>query len=441
MAETIIALATAPIKSALSLIRVSGSSSFAITRSVFSKPEKIDGSRKMVFGEIVRDGKTLDQVMLYLYPAAHSMTGEDVVEISCHGSMVIVTEIIDLFISLGAKYAERGEFTERAFLNGKMNLVEAEAVNELINAKTKEGKDLALLSLKGESSFLLVPIKKELGDLLSLIEVNIDYPEYEDIEIANESKIVQSCSKIQKDIAKLIQNGNVGRAIKEGVSVSLVGVPNVGKSSLLNALINEDKAIVSSIPGTTRDLVEGSFEISGVPFFLTDTAGLRETDNEIERIGVQKSEEALRKSELVLLVLDAKRPVLPQRIEAATEGKEVLKVYNKSDTVNERLYTDGIYVSALNGDVKALKEAMLKRIGVSEESFGAPSLSNARQIALLKQVSSLLDEAAKEAKLGYPMDLISVSLHRAFNAIKEILGEEVSQDISDEIFSRFCLGK
>ena len=441
MSDTIIALATPPLKAALALIRVSGKNAFEITRKLFSNPSKIDGTRKMVFGEIRNGDKTIDQVMLLLYPSSSSMTGEEVVEISCHGSMVVANEIIETYLASGARYAKNGEFTERAFLNGKIDLIESEAVNEMINASTREGKDLSLLSLKGETSSLIRPIEKSLADLLSLIEVNIDYPEFEDIEVANEEKIVSESEKIRKTIANLIQNGEKGKIIKEGVKVSIVGVPNVGKSSLLNALLDEDKAIVSPIAGTTRDLVEGSFAVNGIPFYLLDTAGLRKTEDLIEKIGVQKSEESIQKSDLVLLVLDASSPFLPMGVESLLKGKLVLKVYNKSDLYNGKKETDGVYVSALHKDVENLKKKMVETLGINAASFNTPSLSNARQIGLLKQIDSLMSEAQKEAKENYPIDLINVSIHKAWSLSKELLGEDVTNDISDEIFSRFCVGK
>lgn len=441
MSDTIIALATAPLKSALALIRVSGRDAFEITRKLFSDPSKIDGTRKMVFGEIVNENRTIDQVILLLYPQNSSMTGEEVVEISCHGSLLIANEIIEAYLSKGARYAKNGEFTERAFLNGKMDLIESEAVNEMINALTIEGKNLALLSLKGETSSLIRPIEKSLADLLSLIEVNIDYPEFEDIEVANEQKIVLETEKIRKTIANLIQNGKKGKIIKEGVKVSIAGVPNVGKSSLLNALLNEDKAIVSPIAGTTRDLVEGSFEVDGIPFFLLDTAGLHKTEDFIERLGVKKSEESIANSDLVLLVMDASSPIVPENIGKVTEGKLVLKVYNKADLYFGDKKKDGVYVSALNKDVEELKKKMVDVLGVGSSSFNTPSLSNARQIGLLKQIDSLLLESQKEAEQNYPIDLINVSIHKAWSVSKELLGEDVTNDISDEIFGRFCVGK
>ncbi len=443
MSDTIIALATAPFKSALALIRMSGKDSFEYAKKVFSKPQKIKDSRTTIFGELLKDGEAIDQVVLFLYPSSSSMTGENVVEISCHGSMVIVNQIIDLFLSLGARYAERGEFTERAFLSGKMDLIQCEAVNELVNSTTDEGKKLALLSLKGEASSLVGPIKKSIGDILSLIEVNIDYPEYEDIEVVTTAKIIDECEEIRKTIQTLVKQGNEGRIIKEGVKVAIVGEPNVGKSSLLNALLGEDKAIVSPIPGTTRDLVEGSFSVNGVPFILLDTAGIRKTDDVIEKIGVERSEKTIEASDIVLLVMDVTNPALPKGIEKKLEGKKVIYVWNKKDLSKTKadMPIDGVFVSAKNEDIAELKEKMVEVVGLSQTSFESASLSNARQIGILKQIDLLLERAETEAKDGVPLDLISVSLHKALNETKELLGENVSQDISDEIFSRFCIGK
>lgn len=441
MTDTIIALATAPFKSALALIRVSGTDAFDITRRLFSKPNQIDGSRRMAFGTLRRGNEDIDEVMLFLYPRDSSMTGEEVVEISCHGSMLIIEEIVSAFLAEGARYAKPGEFSERAFLSGKMDLVEAESVNELINATTKEGKDLALLSLKGKSSALAQKLKKELGDLLSLIEVNIDYPEYEDIEIANEQKVRETSRVIRDEIKNLIATGEEGKILKEGLSVAIVGEPNVGKSSLLNALLREDKAIVSPIPGTTRDLVEGDFSLKGIPFHLLDTAGIHETNDFVESLGVKKSEETLRRADIVIHVLSAQGDGEDSLLEAL-KGKRVIDVYNKKDLIPQKERKEGrLYVSALEGDVESLKDALVKAAGVGEASYSSPSLSNARQLGLLRQVDATLAKAEKEAADGVPMDLISGYIQKAFNDVQTLLGEEVTTDLTDEIFSRFCIGK
>lgn len=442
MADTIIALATAPIKSALALIRVSGDDSFKIVSSLFDKPSLIKNERKMVFGNLVKKDKLIDQVMLFLYPKEHSMTGEDVVEISCHGSMIIVNEIITAFLNEGARYAERGEFTERAFLNGKIDLIQAEAINEMINAKTNEGKEISLLALEGKTSSLVKPIKEDLASLLSLIEVNIDYPEYEDIEVANSKKVIETVEKIQKSLANLIQKGQEGIIIKEGIKIAIAGEPNVGKSSLLNALMNEDKAIVSSIPGTTRDVVEGDFALKGIPFHLLDTAGLRKTDDYVESLGIIKSEKSIKEADVVLWVLDASKYDEKEHYEEELlKGKKVIKVWNKTDLNTSFKPKDGVLVSAKNGEIEPLLDALMSIIGVSEEAFSSPSLSNARQIGLLNQIYNLLSDAKEAAMNDVPMDLISSILQRAYNNARALLGEDASLDLVDEIFSRFCVGK
>lgn len=442
MADTIIALATAPIKSALALIRVSGDDSFRIVSHLFDKPSQIKSERKMVFGNLIKEDKLIDQVMLFLYPKEHSMTGEDVVEISCHGSMIIVNEIIGAFLNEGARYAERGEFTERAFLNGKIDLIQAEAINEMINAKTNEGKEISLLALEGKTSSLVKPIKEDLASLLSLIEVNIDYPEYEDIEVANSQKVIETVEKIQKSIANLIQKGQEGIIIKEGIKIAIAGEPNVGKSSLLNALMNEDKAIVSSIPGTTRDVVEGDFSLKGIPFHLLDTAGLRKTDDYVESLGIIKSEKSIKEADVVIWVLDASKYDEREHYEEdLLKGKKVIKVWNKTDLNTSFKPKDGALVSAKNGEIKPLLDALMSVIGVSEEAFSSPSLSNARQIGLLNQIYNLLSDAKEAAMNDVPMDLISSILQRAYNNARALLGEDASLDLVDEIFSRFCVGK
>lgn len=442
MADTIIALATAPIKSALALIRVSGDDSFKIVSHLFDKPSLIKSERKMVFGNLIKEDKLIDQVMLFLYPKEHSMTGEDVVEISCHGSMIIVNEIIATFLNEGARYAERGEFTERAFLNGKIDLIQAEAINEMINAKTNEGKEISLLALEGKTSSLVKPIKEDLASLLSLIEVNIDYPEYEDIEVANSQKVIETVEKIQKSIANLIQKGQEGIIIKEGIKIAIAGEPNVGKSSLLNALMNEDKAIVSSIPGTTRDVVEGDFSLKGIPFHLLDTAGLRKTDDYVESLGIIKSEKSIKEADVVLWVLDASKYDEKEHYEEdLLKGKKVIKVWNKTDLNTSFKPKGGVLVSAKNGEIEHLLDALMSVIGVSEEAFSSPSLSNARQIGLLNQIYNLLSDAKEAAMNDVPMDLISSILQRAYNNARALLGEDASLDLVDEIFSRFCVGK
>lgn len=442
MSNVIVALATAPVKSALALIRLSGEGVFEMTDAIFSK--KISGihDRSMFLGTLADEGQKIDLVLVLAYPGPKTMTGEDVVEISCHGSLLIVNQIIECYLKRGAVYATRGEFSSRAFFNGKMDLVEAESVNDLINATTKEAKNLALMSLDGQTSRLVAPLKKKLADLLALIEVNIDYPEYTDIEEANETRISQTVTTLRETTARLIHQGQEGRIIKEGLKVAIVGEPNVGKSSLLNALMNEEKAIVSDIPGTTRDVVEGEINLKGVSLHLLDTAGIREGASPLEEMGIERSEKSIREADVVILVADARKPLGPEdlKIQDLAKGKILITVYNKDDLIREK-DPNKLYISALNKDVQPLLDQIFKELGLEEEAFTSPSLNNARQLGLLKKIDACLAEAFSDCQKHAPIDLVSVNLLAAYNAARELLGEDATTDLTDEIFSRFCVGK
>jgi tRNA modification GTPase len=442
MSNVIIALATAPLKSALALIRVSGDGCFEMTDEIFN--HKVSGitARQIFMGKIHDEGKDIDLVEVLAYPGPKTMTGEDVVEISCHGSLLIANEIIGCYLKRGATYATRGEFSSRAFYNGKMDLVEAEAVNDLINATTQEAKGLSLMSLEGETSKLVAPLKKNIADLLALVEVNIDYPEYTDIEEANESKISSAIDALREQVAALIKGGEEGKIVKEGVKVAIVGEPNVGKSSLLNALMNEEKAIVSDIPGTTRDVVEGEINLKGVALHLLDTAGIREGADQLEEMGIQRSEKTIKDADVVILVVDARKGLSEEdkHISALAKDKILITVYNKDDLVAKK-DPDKLYISALRKDVQPLLEAIYKELGLSDEAFSNPSLNNARQLGLLKKIDSCLADAKRDCLAKQPIDLVSVNLMAAYNASREMLGEETTLDLTDEIFSRFCVGK
>ena len=289
MFETIVALATPPLKSALAIVRLSGDDCFFIVSKLFTKNlEKVE--KNTIFHGYIKDEEDyVDEVVLLAYKGPRSFTGEDSVEIMCHGSPLIFNKIIKVALKNGARLATNGEFSSRAYAHGKLNLMQAESINDLINAETEESKKLSLLALKGDTTKLIEPLKKSLGDILSLIEVNIDYPEYLDIEEANNEKIVEICKENIKYIEKLVKDGIKGNIIKDGINVAIVGKPNVGKSSILNALLNENKAIVTNIKGTTRDIVEGKINLNGVVINLFDTAGIRESNDEVESIGIEKS--------------------------------------------------------------------------------------------------------------------------------------------------------
>ena len=327
-------------------------------------------------------------------------------------------------------------------MNKKIDLIQAEAINDAINATTLESKNLALMSVKGESSKLIYPIKQRIADILALIEVNIDYPEYYDIEVATKEKIDSDISEIIDLLEDVLKNGYKGNIIKDGVKLAIVGKPNAGKSTLFNALLKESKAIVTDIPGTTRDIVEGDFSLNGIAFHLMDTAGIRESDNIIEKVGIEKSKEAIEKADLVIYLVAADDENEDEELIKLVENKKVIKVVNKidKDTKNQK-YAGFVEISAINNDISALKNAILELFNLKEDNYVNPSINNIRELGLLEKTLNSLKIALNDNKNNSPLDIISVNLTNAFNYILEILGETSDTDVAKEIFSRFCVGK
>ena len=444
MFETIVALATPPMKSALAIIRVSGDDCFAIVSKCFSKDITEIKERTLLVGYIEDKNRNqkIDEVVVAVYKGPKSFTGEDLVEIICHGSMLISQQIMDVLIANGARLATNGEYSSRAFIHQKIDLIQAEAINDIINSSTKESKDLSMLSLTGKTSQLLMPVKTRLADIISLIEVNIDYPEYEDIEQANKQQVITICEEIIEMINKLVDEGEKARIIKDGIKVAIVGKPNVGKSSLLNALVGEEKAIVTDIAGTTRDVVEGEVNLGGVVLHLLDTAGIRESSDVVENIGVDRAKKAVDEAELVIVVLDGTKELdsEDEKILKLTEKSNRIIIYNKADKIMDK--NDGnIYVSALTQDITPLIKEIHRVVGLDEQIFKQPALANTRQIGLLKQAKNSLLKAKEDSSNDLPVDLVSINLMDAYYAILDILGERNKADLSKEIFSRFCVGK
>ena len=444
MFETIVALATPPMKSALAIIRVSGDDCFDVVSKCFSKDIRNIQEKTLLVGYIEnkKTNQKIDEVVIAIYKGPKSFTGEDLVEIICHGSSLISQQILDILIENGARMATNGEYSSRAFIHQKMDLVQAEAINDIINATTKEAKDISMYSLLGKTSNLLTPVRTRLADIISLIEVNIDYPEYEDIEQANKQQIITICDEINQMIDKLINDGEKARIIKDGIKVAIVGKPNVGKSSLLNALVGEEKAIVTDIAGTTRDIVEGEINLNGIVLHLLDTAGIRDSSDKVESIGVDRAKKTIEEAEIVIVVLDGSQ-------ELEKEDKEILEltknlnriiIYNKSDKITDKS-DKNIYISALTKDIDPLVKEIYRLVGLDEQSFKQPALANTRQIGLLKQARASLEKAKEDAANDLPVELLSVNLMDAYNAILDILGERNKVDLSKEIFSRFCVGK
>ena len=441
MFETIVALATAPLKSALSIVRLSGDDCFFVVNKIFSKDLTKYTKNSIIHGKIIDGTETVDDVVLLLYIAPHSFTGENSVEIISHGSPIIFNKIIDLCIKSGARLATGGEFSSRAYFHGKMNLMEAESINDLINAESEESKKISMMALEGKTSLLIEPIKTKLGDLLSNIEVNIDYPEYLDIEEANNEKIVEFCRDILKYIDELIKNGNKGNIIKDGIKIAIVGKPNVGKSSILNALLNEEKAIVTNIKGTTRDIVEGKINLNGVIINLFDTAGIRESSDVVEEIGIKKSIEKLNDSDIVLCVFDSTNfDNEDKEILELVKNKKHIIVYNKSDLIKEKV-ADNLYISALNKDIEPLKNKILEILDLKKENYENPSIANVRELGLLRNIKEILKNVLRDTENNVPIDIINSEIKEAYLKTLSITGEDFDFDISKEIFSRFCVGK
>lgn len=440
MEEAIIALATPNARSALAIVRVSGQNVFSITDGLFSK--KVSGiEKRSSFVGIVKDGeRIIDQVVLLAYPPANSVTGEELVEIISHGSPIITDEIVAAYVSRGVRYASRGEFTSRAYFNGKMDLVEAEAVNDLINARSAESKNLSLKTVLGAPSSRLREIKELLADALASLEVAIDFPEYESDETYNRERLGKTLAFLRSDLEREIAGGKTSRIIKDGVSVAIVGLPNVGKSSLINAIAGEDKAIVTDIPGTTRDIVEATVAIDGIQFRFFDTAGLRDSDDLVEFLGVKKAKECISKSDAILLVIDEEGNAPSLEDLGDISGKPLIIIRNKSDLQGKQ-EKDWVMTSAINNDVGGVIQKLKDVFKTNEALSLPPFITSYRVLGCLSKAEEAVSECLEAVNSGVSPDIVSSLLLSAYNFIKEALGEDASFDLTDEIFSKFCVGK
>ncbi len=439
--QTIVAISTSIITaSAINIIRMSGSDSLIVLNKIFkAKTNDFEGYR-IYHGNIMDGDKIIDDVLVSVFKAPHSYTGEDMVEINCHGGIYVTRKIYELCLSNGARAAMEGEFTKRAFLNGKMDLTQAEAVNDLIMADNKNNAFLAVNSLKGSVGQLLMPLMDDVMQIIANIEVNIDYPEYDDVGIITANEIKPLVDDWLIRCQEILEKAESTLIVKEGVKTVIVGKPNVGKSSLLNALLAEDKAIVTEIAGTTRDLVEGDIHLKNVTLHLIDTAGIHDTDNMIEQIGIEKSQEALKQAQLVILVMDGSKELDNEDKELLelTKDKNRIVVYNKQDLSAK---THEINISAINGDISQLIDEINMRFETNQLVLEQPSLNNERQISLMKEAQSSMKLVKKSLEDNVPLDLINEDLQNSYRCLKEILGEYHREDLLDGIFSRFCVGK
>ena len=447
MDDTICAISTA-INGAISIVRLSGADSISIVNSIFT--EKItEESHKIYYGHIKDEDEVIDEVLVMVMKCPRTYTTEDIVEINCHGGITTTNKVLELLLKKGARLAEPGEFTKRAYLNGRINLLEAESVNDLITAKTDAARKLAINNVDGKLSKKISNLREKIAKILANIEVNIDYPEYTDeLDVTNEL-MHDYLTDIKKDLDSLVNGAKNGRLIKEGVNVAIIGKPNVGKSSILNSLLDEDKAIVTNIPGTTRDTIEGTITIDGVAINLIDTAGIRKTDDLVEQIGVEKSEKTADNSDIILFVLNNNE-------ELTIEEEAMLNKYNSDklilfinktdlekklivpDYIKDVIYGNTIELNGLDELKNKISDKLnLKNVINKDMSY----LSNVREIDLVNKASDSLKSAQDNLNAGFPVDVVEIDLKNAWDYLGEIMGMSYKDELVDKIFSNFCLGK
>ncbi|KRL61938.1 tRNA uridine-5-carboxymethylaminomethyl(34) synthesis GTPase MnmE [Latilactobacillus fuchuensis] len=454
--DTITAISTPPGEGAISIVRLSGDESLAIIQRVFKGKDLTQvASHTINYGHIINpeDQAIVDEVMVSVMRAPKTFTREDVIEINCHGGIVATNRILQLLMSYGARMAEPGEFTKRAFLNGRIDLTQAESVMDLIRAKTDRAMQVAVDQLDGSLTHLIKNLRQEILEVLAQVEVNIDYPEYDTDEMTTKL-LLEKAQLVQGRIAELLQTAQQGKVLREGLATAIVGRPNVGKSSLLNHLLHEDKAIVTDVAGTTRDVLEEYVNVRGVPLKLVDTAGIHETDDKVEKIGVARSRAAIIKADLILLVLDQSEPLTVEDRELleATADKKRIIILNKTDLTNQidraELLTlvsesELIQTSILTSDgVTDLENKIAKLFfGGIENSQSTVMITNARQIGLLNQAQQSLTEVISGIAAGMPVDLVQIDMTNCWDQLGEITGDSAPDELITELFSQFCLGK
>ncbi|WP_213496997.1 tRNA uridine-5-carboxymethylaminomethyl(34) synthesis GTPase MnmE [Lactococcus formosensis] len=448
--DTIAAISTPLGEGAIAIVRLSGSDAVSIAKKVFQGKDldKV-ASHTINYGHIFDKDRLVDEVMLSVMKAPKTFTREDLVEINTHGGIAVTQEILQLLLRSGARLAEPGEFTKRAFLNGRIDLAQAESVMDLIRAKTDQAANIAVKQLDGSLSNLINNIRQEILESLAQVEVNIDYPEYDDVETMTSQMLLEKTAHFEQLLETLLATAKRGKILREGLRTAIIGRPNVGKSSLLNQLLREEKAIVTDIAGTTRDVITEFANIGGVPLELIDTAGIRETEDVVEKIGVERSQKALEEADLVLLVLDASSPLTPKDVELLEMSSATNRIVllNKTDLPEqielEKLPEDFIRISALKNENLDAVEKQIRALFFSGEieAKDATTLSNARHIGLVEQALDALKEANRGLAMGLPVDLIQVDVTRCWQLLGEITGEAAPDELITQLFSQFCLGK
>ena len=453
--DTIAAISTPPGEGAISIVRLSGEQAISIADAVFQSGKKklIDVSSHTIhYGHIFDPEKY--QMMVSIMRKPKTFTREDIVEINCHGGIVVVNQILQLVLRQGARLAEPGEFTKRAFLNGRVDLSQAEAVMDLIRAKTDKAMNLAINQLDGNLSRLIRQLRQEILETLAQVEVNIDYPEYDDVEELTTRLLLEKANQVQKQIQALLQTAQQGKILREGLSTAIIGRPNVGKSSLLNHLLREEKAIVTDIAGTTRDVIEEYVNVRGVPLKLVDTAGIRETEDIVEKIGVERSRKALSEADLILLVLNQSESLTTEdkQLLDITSGNKRIILLNKTDLPSRINQEDlvpylenepALPISVLTSEgLDQLEQAIADLFfGGNTGDKDASYLSNTRHIALLEKAEQSLAEVIQGIESGMPVDLVQIDMTRCWDYLGEIVGDSVQDELITQLFSQFCLGK
>lgn len=454
--DTIAAISTPPGEGAISIVRLSGETAVATANKLFKGKDLTKVATNTInYGHIIDpdSGEVVDEVMASVMRAPHTYTCEDIVEINCHGGIVGTNRVLQLVLGAGARMAEPGEFTKRAFLNGRVDLTEAESVMDLIRAKTDRAMQVAVDQLDGDLRKLITNLRQEILEVLAQVEVNIDYPEY-DTDQMTTKMLREKAELVLSRVDELLQTANQGKVLREGLATAIVGRPNVGKSSLLNHMLQEDKAIVTDVPGTTRDVLEEYVNVRGVPLKLVDTAGIRKTEDKVEKIGVERSRKAITQADLVLLVLDASQPLTAEDREliTLTNDKKRIVVLNKQD-LPQQLDLDAL--TRLVPESQIIRTSMLDAAGVDaldkqittlffggiENSQSTVMVTNARQSGLLRQAKASLKSVLAGIDAGMPIDLVQIDMTAAWDKLGEITGDAAPDELITQLFSQFCLGK